>query len=961
MSASLHRNTPSLTAFDSRGLTVRTIAYHRATAQAAPAPRVSRRVHSASGLVLEQWDPRLHALRQREPRTVPNQQFVYSLSGTVVRRQDVDAGLRLLLSAPGGQLVQAWDGRGAHQRHEYDTLQRPVAVYEQAASQAQPRCVERLVYAAPTPDHQALNRSGRLVRHADPAGTQLYDAYGIDGQVLSQTRRFHAGALEVDWPQAVTEQDAQLQPEAYTTRWRFDALGATLEQIDAKGNGRQFLYGVDGLLQTSSLSFKGGAQKALLQRHVYNAAGQVQSALLGNGVQREAHYRAENGRLQRLTAYRTAARRTALQDLHYVYDPVRNVLGLRDQAQPTQWRHNTQVDAVSRYTYDSLYQLTQATGRESAAASVGPHLPPRLTFGVTDDGLWRTYTQQYAYDEGGNLTRLRHTPSSGVGYTRTLQVAADSNRAVAGDRPTQGFDANGNQQELAQGQAMQWNVRNQLAGVTQVAREDGPADDEVYVYASDGQRALKLSRQQVGGQRRTTRVYYLPGLEIRQSAQRHLNVVRLELALCTVEVLQWEHGREPGDRHEALRFCLADHQSSHSLELDEQAQVLSQESYFPYGGTAWWASHSAVDVRDRSRRYCGKERDASGLYYYGFRYYAPWLQRWINPDSIAEQGGSNPYRMAANNPVTLVDFMGLQPASAESTRILGGLILLAAFIFVGLGVGALLGNAATGAAVGGLVGGVLFGTSRYAGYRQLQPQDQNTQAQEALFAQSVAEMALTLAQQASLSHEETARLVNFAYERRHAEEGVSIYLSAREERIYGYVGPVEESAQADRALKESRNPVPELKRMGYSAIVLRGPVREALAAGGKSGAASAFEVGPTIQASGAGRRMRKPGATLPDAASTASSAGLPMMQIDSGAVADVDPVSRAGRSIALTLSHLRERRFGAVHWHQHQDRLWSADLHGYAAARGRGAYRLMVSHLGGSRYRVEGVRQPHRR
>lgn len=149
--------------------------------------------------------------------------------------------------------------------------------------------------------------------------------------------------------------------------------------------------------------------------------------------------------------------------------------------------------------------------------------------------------------------------------------------------------------------------------------------------------------------------------------------------------------------------------------------------------------------------------------------------------------------------------------------------------------------------------------------------------------------------------------------------------------------------------------------MGYSAIVLRGPVREALAAGGKSGAASAFEVGPTIQASGAGRRMRKPGATLPGVASTASSAGLPMMQIDSGAVADVDPVSRAGRSIALTLSHLRERRFGAVHWHQHQDRLWSADLHGYAAARGRGAYRLMVSHLGGSRYRVEGVRQPHRR
>lgn len=34
---------------------------------------------------------------------------VYSLSGTLIRNHDVDAGMRLMLAAPSGQLLQAWD------------------------------------------------------------------------------------------------------------------------------------------------------------------------------------------------------------------------------------------------------------------------------------------------------------------------------------------------------------------------------------------------------------------------------------------------------------------------------------------------------------------------------------------------------------------------------------------------------------------------------------------------------------------------------------------------------------------------------------------------------------------------------------------------------------------------------------------------------------------------------------
>lgn len=240
MSASLHRNTPSLVAFDPRGLTVRSVAYLRATPQAATTARVRRQVYGASGLILEQWDPRLHTLKSREPLIEANQVSVYSLSGMLIRNHDVDAGMRLMLAAPSGQLLHAWDGRGAYQRHDYDALQRPVAVFEQAADEERPRCVERLVYATPTSERRALNRVGRLVCHADPAGTQVFEAYGMSGQVLRQTRRFREASGDVDWPLAQADQDEQLDGERYTTRWIFDALGGTLEQVDAKGNGRQF-------------------------------------------------------------------------------------------------------------------------------------------------------------------------------------------------------------------------------------------------------------------------------------------------------------------------------------------------------------------------------------------------------------------------------------------------------------------------------------------------------------------------------------------------------------------------------------------------------------------------------------------------------------------------------------------------------------------------------------------------
>ena len=87
MPSLLHRHTPTLAAMDPRGLVLRSVAYHRASADTPPQARIRRHTYGATGLLETQWDPRLYALRVSEPATRPNQRTHYSLTGKTLRTQ----------------------------------------------------------------------------------------------------------------------------------------------------------------------------------------------------------------------------------------------------------------------------------------------------------------------------------------------------------------------------------------------------------------------------------------------------------------------------------------------------------------------------------------------------------------------------------------------------------------------------------------------------------------------------------------------------------------------------------------------------------------------------------------------------------------------------------------------------------------------------------------------------------
>ena len=82
--------------------------------------------------------------------------------------------------------------------------------------------------------------------------------------------------------------------------------------------------------------------------------------------------------------------------------------------------------------------------------------------------------------------------------------------------------------------------------------------------------------------------------------------------------------------------------------------------YDPYGRTM--AQSATALTTANVYRFSSKEIHAqSGMYYYGFRFYDPHLQRWPNRDPIVEAGGVNLYGFVMNDPVDVIDKFGQLP------------------------------------------------------------------------------------------------------------------------------------------------------------------------------------------------------------------------------------------------------------------------------------------------------------
>jgi RHS repeat-associated protein len=276
------------------------------------------------------------------------------------------------------------------------------------------------------------------------------------------------------------------------------------------------------------------------------------------------------------------------------------------------------------------------------------------------------WTRAFAYDEASQLEAGQRSNR----LTRTTVGETTESFSAAGD----GYDPHGNMLRMPQLQVVQWDFRDQLrmtqrqavspADVDGVARQ---GERTWYVYDAGGRRVRKvteLARGQIKDER-----LYLGNLEV---YRRHgVDAIVRE----TLHVMDGAHrvalvetrtaGDEPGVPPRLVRYQFDNHLGSATLELDEQARVVSYEEYAPYGSTTYQAACAQTETRKRYR-FTGKERDEeSGFYYHGARYYAPWIARWTSCDPAELADGLNLYAYAGASPLRFNDPTGKQAVAPK--------------------------------------------------------------------------------------------------------------------------------------------------------------------------------------------------------------------------------------------------------------------------------------------------------
>lgn len=87
--------------------------------------------------------------------------------------------------------------------------------------------------------------------------------------------------------------------------------------------------------------------------------------------------------------------------------------------------------------------------------------------------------------------------------------------------------------------------------------------------------------------------------------------------------------------------------------------VEEQHDYDPFGNEVVGDLDQSASGLNCPFKFSTKYTDAeTGLLYYGYRYYAPELGRWLNRDPIGERGGLNLYGMVGNDAINDVDVLG---------------------------------------------------------------------------------------------------------------------------------------------------------------------------------------------------------------------------------------------------------------------------------------------------------------
>ncbi|WP_199930852.1 RHS repeat-associated core domain-containing protein [Streptomyces sp. CB02923] len=468
---------------------------------------------------------------------------------------------------------------------------------------------------------------GQLTAHRGPDGTTTvltYDEHGLPKTIEDENSR-------IEYVRDAAGRVLSESTDGRTTRYTLDALGRCTSRTTPTGLVSTWTY--DDNDQPVGLANPAG--RLAFAR---DAAGRETTRLIGDGAALTQTW----DDCDRLTAQsvwsvgRTTAGNgeyTSVQERAYRYradsmpTTVTDKLRGRQDFELTPAGRVTRVSAPSwseQYAYDPLGNITRAHDTRAPESSTAGE---RIHSGTLLLSAGRT---SYEYDDRGRLARRRVRTLSGKRrewhYTWNGQ-----DQLVRIDTPDRGswtysYDPLGR--------------RTGKRRVTDGA--DGTAGAEEHVFAWEGTRLIEQCRSRADGRTHALTWDWEPGTwnAVAQTERT------------------WHPGRPPEEHTTGESFCAI------VTDLaDKPAELVSVD------GRIIWADHSGLwgdylPGATGRRRTCPLGRpgqyhdDESGLEYNCFRYYDPSTGRYISSDPLGLDGGPNPHSYVPN-PLFWIDPLGL--------------------------------------------------------------------------------------------------------------------------------------------------------------------------------------------------------------------------------------------------------------------------------------------------------------
>ena len=514
----------------------------------------------------------------------------------------------------------------------YDAVSRPIATIDSLGQRSQTM-------------YDDLNRPVRLI---DAHGNATQFTYDPVGNLLALTDpRDNTTTFTYDPQNRLSSRTTQL---GYTEIYAYDQNDNLTTYVDREGQTSQFIYdSLDRLTgevyqDGSTVTYHYDAHNRLARADdseggiidfVYDSVGRLLSEIGPYGAVQYAY-----DPLSRVTARGVIG----LPIVDYTYDPVGNLLTAAAPQASVSYAYNARNQPLTlarsngvstTYTYDPLGRVSSLT-----------HLA----------GTTVLNSQAYNYDVAGNRTDYSTDIAQSLTTLPRTNQYDDDNRLVSSTTQSgttsYAYDNNGNlisETGPTGNTTYNWDARNRLASIVNPngetisfrydfagnlisQRTTGPGLDYARNFLLDDLTNVVHESNSGGGQ-----FAYLTG--------RHIDD---HLAVAT------DNG--------SVEFGLMDPLNSTVAAVDQTGAVQGRFFYEPFGQTT-------VAGDTYLFQYTGRVPISGKLYYYRARYYDSELGRFISEDPVGFGGGDvNLYRYVLNDPISLVDPLGLTTVLIEIDR-----------------------------------------------------------------------------------------------------------------------------------------------------------------------------------------------------------------------------------------------------------------------------------------------------